>query len=156
MFGNIDQGQPNQAISRMVRAAIQTIGVFHGVTPFHASAFVEKRREARRTAGNFREIAGIRVDLQVGALHLFSDLSAALTEMHRVLKPGGQVTATAYRNWIPGEIAKKLVAWHYRVLGTNYFHAVDLEAMLLNAGFYQVVCHHDTRYWIILSARKPA
>lgn len=90
-----------------------------------------------------------------GALHLFSDLPAALTEMHRVLKHGGKMTATAYRNWIPGETAKKLVAWHYRVFGTNYFHAVDLETMLSNAGFHQVACHHDTRYWIVISASKP-
>ena len=91
-----------------------------------------------------------------GALHLFSDLPAALAEMHRVLKPGGKLTATAYRNWIPGATAKKLVAWHYRRFGTNFFHREELEELMQGAGFHQLVCHHDARYWIIISASKPA
>jgi len=89
-----------------------------------------------------------------GALHLFTDLPKALAEIQRVLKPGGKFTATAYRNWIPGALVKKLVEWHYRYIGTNYFHSEDLEKMILDSGLNNVICHHDKRYWIILSADK--
>ena len=91
-----------------------------------------------------------------GALHLFSDLPAALTEMHRVLKPGGKVTATAYRNWIPGTLADKLVEWHYRHFGYTYFHSEVLKRNFQESGLIKTVCHHDKRYWIIMSATKPA
>jgi ubiquinone/menaquinone biosynthesis C-methylase UbiE len=90
-----------------------------------------------------------------GALHLFSDLPTALKEIHRVLKPKGTLTATAYRNWIPGSTAKRLAEWQYRAFGTNYFHAEDLEQMMQTAGLHEIVCHHERRYWIIMSARKP-
>lgn len=90
-----------------------------------------------------------------GALHLFSDLPTALKEIHRVLKSEGKLTATAYRNWVPGATAKKLAEWQYRTFGTNYFHSEDLVHMMQDAGLHHVVCHHERRYWMIISASKP-
>lgn len=91
-----------------------------------------------------------------GALHLFSNLPNALKEIYRVLKPSGKFTSTAYRNWIPGALADKLVEWHYRHMGCNYFRSKELQKKFQDSGLINIICHHDKRYWIIMSAAKPA
>jgi SAM-dependent methyltransferase len=91
-----------------------------------------------------------------GALHLFADLPRALKEIHRVLKPGGRMTATACRNWFPAGFAQTLAASHHRHFGVRLFRARNLESHLRQAGFGKVRWHHKKRYWMVLSAAKVA
>jgi len=90
-------------------------------------------------------------------IHHFSihDLLTTLKEVSRVLKPGGRFMTSALRNWIPGQLSKKLVDWYYQKVGTNYLRPSDLESLFKQAGLNSVECHHAKRYWLIMSAVKP-
>ncbi len=91
-----------------------------------------------------------------GALHIFPDIPRALSEIHRVLKPGGRFTMAAFRNWLPGQFSKKFADWYARHVGVNYFRPEDLEAYFKQIGFTGTICHHAKRYWLVMSAMKPA
>jgi ubiquinone/menaquinone biosynthesis C-methylase UbiE len=89
-----------------------------------------------------------------GALHLFPDVPRVLSEVHRVLKPGGCFTVAAvYRR--DGRIAAVGAAYRRQVFGVDAFSRGELESRLVRAGFDTIHCHHAKRLWLIMSARKP-
>lgn len=90
-----------------------------------------------------------------GALHLFPDVPRALSEVHRVLKPGGCFTVAAVRRR-DGRPAALGAAYRDTVFGVAAFSPAELEALLLGAGFSAVQCHYAERLWLIMSAQMHA
>jgi len=88
-----------------------------------------------------------------GALHLFTDLSRVLSEISRVLKPGGRFTFATFRQR-EGALAEHIVRLRRDATGMNAFRADELELRLNQAGFEEVKCHHAKGIWLIMSAAK--
>ena len=89
-----------------------------------------------------------------GALHLFPDLTRVLTEIARVLAPGGRFTAAAFRRR-DGRLAQWATRVRRRRLGIDAFHPDELSARLAAAGLGEIRCHHAAGIWLIMSAVKP-
>lgn len=89
-----------------------------------------------------------------GALHLFPELST-VKGICRVLKPGGRFTVGTTRRLLQGPVGKRIYDYLYRRGGVKYFYRHELESLFSEAGFTDVVCHHEKRYWHIMSAGKP-
>lgn len=89
-----------------------------------------------------------------GALHLFPDLVKALSEVFRVLKPGGRFITGAGRWPWQGKSGKKIRDWYYKRSGVKGFFREELESFLEGAGLTNVVCHYEERSWLIMSATK--
>jgi ubiquinone/menaquinone biosynthesis C-methylase UbiE/uncharacterized protein YbaR (Trm112 family) len=89
-----------------------------------------------------------------GALHLFPDAGEALTEVVRVLRPGGRFTVAAFRR-PEGALAERLVRFRRRVGGFDAYTQAGLTAALSKAGLAAPQCHHAAGNWLILSATKP-
>jgi ubiquinone/menaquinone biosynthesis C-methylase UbiE len=89
-----------------------------------------------------------------GALHLFPDLARVLTEIARVLAPGGRFTAAAFRRR-DGWLAQWATRVRRRWLGIDAFHPDELSARLAAAGLGEIRCHHAAGIWLIISAVKP-
>lgn len=89
-----------------------------------------------------------------GALHLFPDLPKALSEVCRVLKPGGRFTTGAGRWPWQGKFGKKFRDWYHRRAGVKGFFREELESSLKEAGLTNVVCYYEKRSWFIMSAAK--
>jgi SAM-dependent methyltransferase len=89
-----------------------------------------------------------------GALHLFPDVSRAVGEVARVLRPGGRFAAAVFRRR-----EGRLAAWATRVrrlrFGVDAFRPADLGAQLAGAGLTNIQCHHAAGIWLIMSAVKP-
>ena len=90
-----------------------------------------------------------------GALHLFPDVTRALAEVCRVLKPAGRFTVAAFRRG-EGQVAAVRAAARRRLFGLDAFSAGDLESRLHTAGLRDVQYHHARRAWLIASARKTS
>ena len=90
-----------------------------------------------------------------GALHLFPDVTRALAEICRVLKPAGRFTVAAFRRG-EGRFAAARAATRRRLSGLDAFSAGDLESRLHRAGLRDVQFHHARRAWLIASARKTS
>ncbi len=88
-----------------------------------------------------------------GALHLFPDVQRALSEVHRVLKPGGRFTLAAFRR-SDGRVATLRASVRRRLYGIDAFSPRELESRLRAAGLGKVQCHHARAAWLIMSARK--
>jgi SAM-dependent methyltransferase len=89
-----------------------------------------------------------------GALHLFPDLAKALSEVFRVLKPGGRFITGAGRWPWQGKFGKKIRDWYQERAGVRGFFREELESFLERAGLTNVVCHYEERSWLIMSATK--
>jgi len=89
-----------------------------------------------------------------GALHLFPDVPRVLSEVHRVLKPGGRFTVAAVRQR-DGRLAALGSGYRRTIFGVDAFSPADLASRLVNVGFDGVQCHYAQRLWLIMSARKP-
>lgn len=80
VFGDVDQGEANQAIERLAGTAIQVIAVFDVVAAFDAAAVLIQGREARGPARNFGEIAQVRLTGHIQAVaHAFVGPAVAAT-----------------------------------------------------------------------------
>lgn len=90
-----------------------------------------------------------------GALHLFPDLNRALSEIYRVLTPGGRFTAATFRMTGSGKLSKRVAQWRHKKVGIKQFLPGELEALFNQAGFTNIQNLHSIRYWTILSATKP-
>jgi ubiquinone/menaquinone biosynthesis C-methylase UbiE len=88
-----------------------------------------------------------------GALHLFPDVSRALSEVHRVLVPGGRFTVAAFRRG-EGTISNQVNVLRRRVTGVDAFTSGELERRLRGAGFDDVGRHHTGRVWQIMRGVK--
>lgn len=86
-----------------------------------------------------------------GAIHLFPDPGRAVSEIGRVLGPGGRLAVAVFRNWL----SKRYAAWYMKRSGLHYFHPEDMEAYFKRAGLGEVKVHYARRYWLIMSAKKP-
>ncbi len=84
-----------------------------------------------------------------GALHLFPDTSRALSEIHRVLSPGGRLTLAVFKqkNRLQAQLWK-------RFGGVRSYTPQGLDKMLRAAGFSDVSTLHAKGVWMIMSAKK--
>ncbi len=88
-----------------------------------------------------------------GALHLFSSLDAALTEIQRVLKPGGRFTTAVFRQ-DAGELSRWLEMLSHRFLGVSAFTLQGLCGQLQSAGLGHSQAIHDEGHWLVLRSQK--
>lgn len=86
-----------------------------------------------------------------GALHLFPDIDRVISEVSRVLKPGGRFTIAASRR-ADGWIAEGWSKWLWSI-GVNAFTPGQLKSRLAQAGFTSE-CIHAARAWLIMAATK--
>ena len=89
-----------------------------------------------------------------GALHLFCDLPKALSEVCRVLEPGGRFITGAGRWPWQGKFGRRLRDWYYRRTGVKGFFREELELSFKGAELINVVSHYEERSWLIMSALK--
>jgi SAM-dependent methyltransferase len=89
-----------------------------------------------------------------GALHLFPDVPRALSEVRRVLVPGGRFTIATLRRG-EGTISDYVNVLRRRVTGVDAFASAELESRLRGASFDEVECHHAGRIWQIVCAVNP-
>ena len=89
-----------------------------------------------------------------GAIHLFPDLSRALCEITRVLKPGGRFITFTFRREA-GNLGKHLARLCQRVTGVDSFRPDELELHLKHVGLQDIECHHAKGIGLIMSAPKP-
>jgi SAM-dependent methyltransferase len=89
-----------------------------------------------------------------GALHLFPDVPQALSEIQRVLVPGGRFTVAALRRG-EGTVSDLANVLCRRVAGVGAFTSHELEARLRGAGFEDVGRHHTGCVWQIVCGVKP-
>ncbi|MCW8131967.1 MAG: class I SAM-dependent methyltransferase [Planctomycetota bacterium] len=93
------------------------------------------------------------------AVHCFPQVDLALSELHRVLKPGAtaamNVLLYARGPWPLRQISDRIAAWGMRkgILETPYEQA-DIEARVRNAGF-DIVEARVSGNALMLLARKP-
>jgi ubiquinone/menaquinone biosynthesis C-methylase UbiE len=90
-----------------------------------------------------------------GALHLFPDPQHVLSEVHRVLKPGGRFTLAALRHGA-NPLGEHFSAARRLFYGINSFTQHDLDARLRQAGFSESDCLHAAGFWMIMSTRKSS
>lgn len=93
------------------------------------------------------------VDCGAG-MHLMSPLDRALAEMHRVLVPGGRLTASAPRK-LEGTLMSRLFRNSDKRLGVHPFAPGELERAWEKAGFTNIAVLHAYRGWLVLRAEKP-
>jgi LSD1 subclass zinc finger protein len=88
-----------------------------------------------------------------GALHLFPNVTRALAEVHRVLRPRGRFTVAAFRR-PEGIVSSAVNAVRARLAGIDAFTERDLRTRLHRGGFVEAAHHHAGRGWQIMSARR--
>jgi SAM-dependent methyltransferase len=87
-----------------------------------------------------------------GALHLFPDLPRVLSEILRVLKPGGRFALGMSRRLggLLGDMEMVATTWS----GLTARSGDELRSLLEGAGFGNVQMHHSRRVWQIASAAR--
>ncbi len=88
-----------------------------------------------------------------GALHLFSDVDAVLSEIQRVLKPGGRFTTAVFRQQ-KGRYSPWLEALSRTVLGIELFSFKGMVKHLQEVGFIHHKAFHDKGRWLIMQSIK--
>src|SRR5262249_19548245 len=111
-------------------------------------------READACAMPFPDAAFTLVLCQQGLNHI-PDKARATREMHRVLAPGGRLALTvwstiehlpAFAAWVSAlEVHPHLATTLAEQRAVMSFAAARLRALLVDAGFTQVVVHRDVR-----------
>ena len=91
-----------------------------------------------------------------GALHLFPNIEKVLGEIHRVMKPGGILTTASARNWLPGKLSDRIVAWYKKNTGVTHFRHHELVAYFKEAGFEDINTLHAKRCLFIITAAKSS
>ncbi len=88
-----------------------------------------------------------------GALHLFADVPHILSEISRVLKPGGRFTFAAFRKRA-NALAEHIARLRRNATGMNAFRPDELELQITQVGFREIRCHHAKGIWLVMSAVK--
>ncbi len=128
-----------------------------GLDVSRAMLVLARRRLSREGQRNVGFVRGSALDLPFpeasfdvatccGALHLFPDPLAAVSEVRRVLRVGGRFAVATVRR-LEGPVTS-ILEW----LGIRPFTVLRLEAMLAAAGFGAVCMHHARGAWLIASA----
>lgn len=87
-----------------------------------------------------------------GALHLFPDTDKALSEISRVLAPGGRFTTAVFR---AGKgLGTAPIRAYWRKMGVDSYTRKGLTGVLSEKGFSSAICHHAAGLWMIMSAHK--
>jgi ubiquinone/menaquinone biosynthesis C-methylase UbiE len=89
-----------------------------------------------------------------GAIHLFPALSRVLSEITRILKPGGCFITFTFRKGT-GKFSQYLARLCQGVSGVRSFHQDELELYLREAGLQDVECHHNEGIGLLMSATRP-
>ncbi|MCU0570900.1 MAG: class I SAM-dependent methyltransferase [Oculatellaceae cyanobacterium Prado106] len=111
-------------------------------------------RVASATSIPFPDATFDRV-ISTSAFHYFRDPAPALEEVHRVLKPGGQLILT---DWCKDYLTCYFLDLFLRVFNRAHFRtyrATELHALLQNAGFQQVNLdrYKINWFWGMMTAR---
>ena len=80
-----------------------------------------------------------------GALHLFHDVDKVLSEIHRILLPGGKLTVACGRK---RRNVKR--GFGERALGATTFTSEGIRELFINAGFSPEI-HFESNNWMIAS-----
>lgn len=89
-----------------------------------------------------------------GALYLFPDKRQVLSEVRRVLKPGGRFVISAFYRRLPGLLSKIMAQLGSRLHGVYFFRPEEINTLFTNAGLSYIKYHHAKRLWMIVSGQK--
>jgi len=122
---------PSEAMLALARARLGARAVLHEChseqLPFEASTF--------------------QVVVSTSAFHYFHEHERAVSEMHRVLCPGGLLVLT---DWCGDFLSSRVRAWSLGRLGRGHFQtfrAAALRSLLEDLGFYDVEVERYRIHW---------
>lgn len=89
------------------------------------------------------------------ALHLFGNLTAAFSEVSRVLKPGGRFTFSTFR-YPKNSLITPFLQLRHSLAGIRSFRQDEIQNELRKAGFSEIRYLHAKRVWMVISARSSS